>query len=363
MKLNKGREEKMKSPIISLEHISKYYDNPNKMIIDDFNLVITKGEIITLLGPSGCGKTTLLRLIAGFETQELGTMKINDIVVSSQSSWIPPEKRGIGMVFQDYALFPHLTIKENIKFALNKWGKKEKEERVKEVLELVDLIGFENRFPYELSGGQQQRVALARAIAPKPNLILLDEPFSNLDAELRGQMRKEIKNIIKKSGTTAIFVSHDQKDALGISDRIVIINKGRIEQIGTPIEVYRSPKSTFVAQFLGIKNFVLGNLVTNSVETKIGIFPITEPFFNKESVEAIVAIRAEGITIEPTSPIRGMVKEIQFLGEYIEAIIEIEIVNDNLSLVAHLPLNTDISIDSEVGINIASSAISVILQN
>jgi len=346
--------------VISLEHVSKYFDNPNKLVIDNFNLVVNRGEIITLLGPSGCGKTTLLRLIAGFERQEKGTIKINEIIVSSNDRWIPPEKRGIGMVFQDYALFPHLNVRENIVFALSKWDKNLKESRVEEVLKLVGLSEYESRFPFELSGGQQQRVALARALAPKPNLILLDEPFSNLDTEMRVMMRKEIREIIKKTKTTAIFVSHDQKDAMSISDRIVVMNKGKTEQIDHPINVYKKPATKFVATFTGVKNFIEG-IVSNDgklIHTNIGSFSCNYDI-NNPTRKVLVSIRSEGIIFDEDSLIRGIIKYIQFLGEYIEYLVEIIDEKGNpITLTVHSLTDIDMNIGKEIGIKFLKSSYS-----
>jgi iron(III) transport system ATP-binding protein len=198
---------------IHLEQVSKFFNKSLQPAVDSLDLKIERGEIITLLGPSGCGKTTTLRMIAGFEQPSTGKISIGDQVVYDNHKSLPPEKRGIGMVFQDYALFPHLTIEKNVMFGLNKWKPKDRKTRAHEVLELVGLAEYGSRFPSELSGGQQQRVALARALAPRPHVVLMDEPFSNLDAGLREKMRFDVTNILRKANTTAIIVTHDQKDA------------------------------------------------------------------------------------------------------------------------------------------------------
>ncbi|CDG01678.1 Putative ABC-type transport system ATP-binding protein (Probable substrate iron(III)) [Clostridium chauvoei JF4335] len=191
------------------------------MVIDNFSMNIDNGEIVAILGPSGCGKSTILRLIAGLEEPILGEIEIENKVVVNEEKFIQPENRSVGMVFQDYALFPHLNIYENIKFGLNKFSKEEQKDIVLNMIKLVNLQGYEKRYPYELSGGQQQRVALARALAPKPLVLLMDEPFSNLDSHLRGKIREELKSIIKKSKTTCIFVTHDIEDVNAISDRVI----------------------------------------------------------------------------------------------------------------------------------------------
>ncbi|MFD2638585.1 ABC transporter ATP-binding protein [Piscibacillus salipiscarius] len=234
------------------------YQNTDERTIDQFNLTINQGEITTILGESGSGKSTLLRLIAGLEMPTKGNIMVGDDCMCSQSKFVQPEKRGIGMVFQDYALFPHMTVKENIQFGLLKWSRKEKKARLQEVLELVNLEGYEKRYPYELSGGQQQRVALARALAPKPKLLLFDEPFSNLDADLQIKIREELRKILKTTGVTSIFVTHDQEDAQALADRIVILKNGQITDTGTPEEIFGTDCD--ISERLAVKPRVLSKL-------------------------------------------------------------------------------------------------------
>lgn len=226
---------------------------------DDFRLYIPfleakQGEFLTLLGPSGCGKTTTLRIIAGFEKPDKGRVYFDDTVVND----VPPYERNIGIVFQDYALFPHMTVYDNISFGLKlrKLPKEEIRRRVSWALELVGLKGFEDRYPEQLSGGQQQRVALARALVIEPQLLLLDEPLSNLDAKIRERLRGEVKRIQKELGITTIYVTHDQEEAMAISDRIAVMSVGRIEQVGNPLHLYYNPKNEFVAKFLGLSNIL-----------------------------------------------------------------------------------------------------------
>ncbi|OLN22874.1 ABC transporter [Domibacillus antri] len=219
---------------VEINGLTFSYRNAKEKTIQDASIAIEKGEIITILGQSGSGKSTILRLIAGLEMPESGTIKINGQIMTDDATFVSPEKRGVGMVFQDYALFPHMTVAANIKFGLKKMNRYERDARLKEVIDLVGLTGFEKRYPYELSGGQQQRVALARAMAPNPSLIMFDEPFSNLDADLQIKIRDELRDILKKAGITSIFVTHDQEDARAIADRVIMMDHGHIMKTGTP---------------------------------------------------------------------------------------------------------------------------------
>ena len=222
--------------------------------IDGLDLAVGQGQVLALLGPSGCGKTTTLRLIAGFDQPDAGTISIGERAVFLPGQSIPPEKRRVGMVFQDGALFPHLTVEQNVAFGLPSGSGRR--DRVREVLDLVDLDPLGHRMPHELSGGQQQRVALARALAPRPEVLLLDEPFSNLDPGLRQQVRGDTLDILRATGATAIFVTHDQEEALFMGDTLAIMNRGRIEQMGSPEGIFHSPATRFVAQFIGIADFI-----------------------------------------------------------------------------------------------------------
>ena len=222
--------------------------------VSGLNLAVERGSILSLLGPSGCGKTTTLRLIAGFERPDSGRISIGGRVVSSQHSWLPPEKRRIGMVFQEGALFPHLTVEQNVGYGLRK--DPARPSRIDEALNLVGLSEMRRRLPHELSGGQQQRVALARALAPNPDILLMDEPFSNLDAKLREQLQRDVVDILHASGVTAVFVTHDQQAALSVGDKVAVINEGRLEQTGSPAALYHAPDSRFVAQFIGEVDFI-----------------------------------------------------------------------------------------------------------
>ncbi len=260
----------MKSLLLNLKHIQHSYGQ--QMIVNNLSLTLEKGAIGCLLGPSGCGKTTVLRCIAGFEPISSGEIFINDIRVSSTNSSLPPEKRRIGMVFQDYALFPHLTVAANINFGLHQLAKNDRKLRVDELLQTVGLTNDANKYPHELSGGQQQRVALARALAPKPDLLLLDEPFSNLDVSLREQLSLEVRDIIKNQGTTAILVTHDQHEAFALADEIGVMNQGEIQQLDSAYNLYHRPANRFVANFIGQGVFVLGKvLAPNQIKIELGV--------------------------------------------------------------------------------------------
>ena len=234
---------------VELRDVNKTYSNCNFLASNHINFTIEQGKLVALLGPSGSGKTTILRMIAGLETADSGDILIGGKVVNN----VPASKRGIGFVFQNYALFRYMTVYDNIAFGLkvNKWDKKAIKKRVNELIELVDLKGLEKRYPSQLSGGQKQRVAFARALAPNPELLLLDEPFAAIDAKVRHELRRWLRDMITKVGITSIFVTHDQEEAIEVADEIIITNEGRVEQKGTPMEIYQSPATDFVEDFMG----------------------------------------------------------------------------------------------------------------
>ncbi|MDL2344217.1 ABC transporter ATP-binding protein [Deinococcus sp. MIMF12] len=263
------------APLLEIAALTKSYAPGLPPVLEALDLRVSPGELITLLGPSGCGKTTTLRLIAGLETPDSGSIRIAGREMTAPP--VPPERRGVGLVFQDYALFPHLTVLGNVLFGLQGLPRAGRLARARETLALVGLTVFEGRLPHQLSGGQQQRVALARALAPRPALLLLDEPFSNLDAQLRHSTRQEVRAILRQSGTTAILVTHDQEEALAFSDRLVVMRAGRVEQIGPPHEVYAHPRTAFVANFLGRSNLLSGTATGLSARTALGDLPLEEP--------------------------------------------------------------------------------------
>jgi spermidine/putrescine transport system ATP-binding protein len=273
----------------------------------EVSLSIEAGEFLTLLGPSGCGKTTLLRMISGFETPTEGSVWIN----GEDVTFVPPYRRNVNQVFQSYALFPHLTVEENIGFGLRmqKVRKAELIERVKEVTALVSLTGFESRKPSQLSGGQRQRVALARAIVCRPKVLLLDEPLSALDAKLRHAMQVELKRLQKKLGITFVFVTHDQEEALTMSDRIAVVNKGRIEQLGDCAEIYHSPRTTFVADFIGEANILEAKLIADEGNfTRLRLSSDVEVLVpsdhsHSSRTDLLVSIRPEKIHLQKNKPV------------------------------------------------------------
>ncbi|NEQ97850.1 MAG: ABC transporter ATP-binding protein [Cyanothece sp. SIO2G6] len=253
-------------PVLRFESVRHIFPGTSLPAVNQVSFSLQVGELLGLLGPSGCGKTTLLRLIAGFDRPQAGQVILDGVEVTGKNTWVPPEQRGIGMVFQDYALFPHLTVAQNVAFGLkhrrggvfsrDRLSAKAKRRRVAEMLDLVGLSGMASRYPHQLSGGQQQRVALARALAPNPPMVLLDEPLSNLDATVRLQLRQELRDILKSVGATGIFVTHDQEEALSVCDRVAVMSHGCLEQIGTPQELYCQPASRFIAEFIVQANFL-----------------------------------------------------------------------------------------------------------
>lgn len=280
--------------LLKVKNLTKSFDG-NGPVVDSLEFQVKEEEIFALLGPSGCGKTTCLRLIAGFERAENGEVTLEGKIIESPENHVAPQDRGIGFVFQDYALFPHLSVIENVAFGLTDIPKYKRHVFAEEVLCRTGMGDFKDRNPNELSGGQQQRVALARAIAPKPKLVLLDEPFSNLDARLRDTTRQEVRDILKKAGMSALLVTHDQEEALSFADRIAVMNEGRIEQIGTPEEVYYKPKTKFVAQFLGRTNIFHVDANGGS-EVKTNLGPLRLNYNAKGKV--LCSIRPEHLTLE-----------------------------------------------------------------
>jgi len=258
--------------------------------VADFTLNVEPGELLAILGPSGCGKTTALRLIAGFEAPTAGTLEIAGQRVADPSIFVPPERRGVGMVFQDYALFPHMTVLENVEYGLH--GADHKRQLAEAALATTGLSTLGGRRVHELSGGEQQRVALARALAPRPRLLLLDEPFSNLDLALRAQVREELRDIVDQTGITTILVTHDQEEALSIADRVAFLTRGRIVQVGTPEEIYLRPATVDVAEFIGDANLFYGDVVERSVRTALGAFAAPA-----DAARAAVVVRPEDLEI------------------------------------------------------------------
>lgn len=303
----------MSNALLQLNQIRQSYGQ--QIVLDDLSLTLNKGEIGCFLGASGCGKTTALRCIAGFEPIAAGEIWLNAVCISSAKIYMPPEQRRIGMVFQDYALFPHLNVMENISFGLHYMTPIERTRRVEELLYVVQLTGVAKRYPHELSGGQQQRVALARAIAPKPSLLLLDEPFSNLDVTLREQLSAEVREIIKEQETTAILVTHDQTEAFAIADKIGVMNHGEILQWDIAFNLYHRPINRFVANFIGQGTFVTGKVVDDRhVATELGILTSQIPSHCENGSLVDVLLRPSDIVCDYASPAMATITHKTFRG-------------------------------------------------
>jgi len=276
---------------VRLEGVEKAYGRTRA--VAGLDLDLAEGEIAAVLGPSGCGKTTLLRLIAGFERPDAGTIVLAGERVAGPGCWTPPETRRVGMVFQDYALFPHLKVRANVAFGLARRSREEREALTQRTLELVGLQHKDDRFPHELSGGERQRVALARALAPEPAIVLLDEPFSSLDATLRGSLRREVELILRDAGATALLVTHDQEEALALADRLAVMRDGELVQVGPPEEVYARPAARWTAQFVGEVNVLAGIARGTGVETELGTLDLAGP----ASGRVHVALRPEQLEL------------------------------------------------------------------
>lgn len=329
--------------ILNLQNITKKYDN--NTVLNNLNLVVRRNEFITLLGPSGCGKTTTLNIIAGFETPDDGKIIFEEKEINS----VPPYKRQINTVFQKYALFTHMNVYENVAFGLRikKLPEKQIKEKVTSMLKMVELEGFEKRSTDSLSGGQQQRVAIARALVNEPKLLLLDEPLGALDLKLRKEMQLELKNIQKKLGITFIFVTHDQEEALTMSDTIVVLNKGNIQQIGTPEDIYNEPKNKFVANFIGASNIIDGIMTDDYKVNFYGIdFNCVDKGFAKnEDIDVVIRPEDIKITDKETGKLKGKVISVIFRGVHYEIKVEINNAIWIIHNTKHVAAGEEIGID------------------
>jgi iron(III) transport system ATP-binding protein len=302
------------SPILALEGVSKAYGAV--LATRDLHLSAEPGELLTVIGPSGCGKSTLLRLVAGLERPTAGTIAIDGQVVAGPRGWVPPERRRVGLVFQDHALFPHLDVARNVAFGLDRVPRAERRARVAEVLDLVRLGALANRYPHELSGGEQQRVALARALAPRPAVVLLDEPFSSLDETLRGQVRADTVAVLRSTGTTAVLVTHDQTEALSVGDRVVVMNLGVIEQCDSPVRVFEAPASRFVASFMGDAVFLPAHVHDALLTSEIGVVS-TVPGWGGCDVDVEVVLRPHEVALTPATGGACRVVDVEYHGAFV----------------------------------------------
>jgi iron(III) transport system ATP-binding protein len=299
---------------LEIHQLSKQYPGGATPAVDNISLSLPAGEILVLVGPSGCGKTTTLRLVAGLERPDNGEIRLNGEIVASRGLFVPPERRGVGMVFQEHALFPHLTVAENVAFGLPKAARNGEQDKVRAMLALVGLEKLARRYPHELSGGERQRVALARALAPEPVLVLMDEPFSSLDADLRLEMREQVRGILKAMRATAVFVTHDQEEALYMGDRLAVFQRGRLEQVGTPEEIFHASQTRFVAEFMGNSDFLPGQACAGGICTELGVLP--QPLGLPEGTPVEIALRADDLAFEPDARGNARVVERLFRGAY-----------------------------------------------
>jgi len=358
----------MKQDYLVLEKLVKIFESGKNAFaaVDKVSVKVKEGELVTLLGPSGCGKTTTLRMIAGFEIPTSGKIFIED----KEISMIPPNQRPTTMVFQNYALFPHMTVFENIAYGLK--IRKEKSQNIKEktekIINLVGLEGLSKRSPAHLSGGQQQRVSLARSLIMEPKVLLLDEPLSNLDAKLRISTRLEIRKLQQRIGITSVYVTHDQEEAMTLSDRVVIMNAGKIQQIGTPQEIYAYPNNHFVADFIGKANFLSGKVLrilsSKKVEIEVKRCKFTITSYNKtfkEGEKILLLVRPEAVDLHPKKPqsITGVIQQIIYLGSYL--VYEIKVDEDILTVEITNPLSQkSFSTGEEVSLSLKENSLHVL---
>lgn len=351
------------APVLSCRNITKRFDQAAAAAVSDVSFELYQGELMGLLGPSGCGKTTLLRIMAGFERPQIGEIALSNQQVCSRQLWLPPEKRQVGVVFQDYALFPHLNVIENVAFGLKQLcrrgelPKKKIQDLAAESIGLVGLSGMEKRYPHALSGGQQQRVALARALAPRPPLILMDEPFSNLDVQVRLRLRQEVRDILKNVGASGIFVTHDQEEALAIADKVAVMNEGQLMQLDSPEAIYQSPKSRFVAEFVTQANFLPAVRVADGWQTKLGVLklePVLASGVLSSETEGDLMIAQEDVKIAPDEQGTLLVQGRQFLGrEYQYSLIMV----DGKALEVRSPVSVRLAVGDRVSVRVDHNSV------
>jgi iron(III) transport system ATP-binding protein len=336
----------MERMTIRIEGVTKRFGDV--VAVDAADLVVGRGEIVALLGPSGCGKTTLLRLVAGFERPDEGTIELDGRRVAGAGAWTAPESRRVGMVFQDYALFPHLSVADNVGFGLRR---EDRSGRVPALLEAVDLGGLGARYPHELSGGQQQRVALARALAPSPQIVLLDEPWSNVDPQLRAELREEVSSVLRPLGVTAILVTHDREEAFSLADRVALMRDGAIVQVGLPEELYFAPASRWAAEFVGACNVLPGIVEQAGVRTPVGVFPA-----NGAAGSVEVLVRPELVSLEPDPDGRGEVVAREFRGHDVFY----RVLLDGVEVVSQRPSNELVPLGAKVSVSLHDGRVAVL---
>lgn len=320
-----------------------------RQVVHDVNLQLTEGQIGCLLGPSGCGKTTVLRAIAGFVEPARGEIRIRDKLVRGPHESVAPERRDIGMVFQDFALFPHLSSEDNIGFGLRSWSRAARSQRIGELLSFVEMETHRHAYPHQLSGGEQQRIALARAMAPRPSLILLDEPFSSMDVELRAKLARDVRRILNDQGVTALMVTHDQHEAFAMADNIAILNTGRIQQVDTPYNLYHHPANRFVADFIGEGVFLSGRVNTDQrIETALGLLPGIPPEGFARGDEMDILVRPDDVVWDDASRQRATVTDRDFRGSaYLYTLNTM----DGVKLLSLMPSHQHFNIGADVGIS------------
>lgn len=335
------------APVLIIDRLQKRYGDT--VALDGLSLAVQPGELVALLGPSGCGKTTTLRVLAGFERPDAGSITLAGRVVAAAGRSVPPERRGVGMVFQEHALFPHLRVDDNVGFGLHRRARRERAARVAEVLDFVGLTSCARRYPHELSGGQRQRVALARALAPQPAVILFDEPFSSLDADLRVQLRREVGEILRGCGATALFVTHDQEEAFAIADRIAVVHRGRIAQCADAETLYHEPADRFVADFIGQADFLPGMARGAMIETELG--GVLNWQHLEEWTKVEVMIRPEWLELQPSRLGQGQIATRTFRGR--ELLYGVRLASGRL-VHSTQPAGADFAIGDRVAVTVSS---------
>jgi iron(III) transport system ATP-binding protein len=347
--------------VLEVRGLSKRYGSSSSLALRDVTLAVSGGEVLAVVGESGSGKTTLLRLVAGLEVPTAGEVLLNGHVASSPRGCVPPERRGVGIVFQDYALFPHLNVLDNVAFGLQTMRREARRTRAQEGLALVGLQDYATRFPHELSGGQQQRVALARALAPQPTLLLLDEPFSNLDVVLKEQVREEVGQILRAARTTAVFVVHDLDDVLSIADRIAILKDGALQQIDTPRTVYEQPADAYVARLFGSTNLLPGIPRGDGFDTPLGYIATPSARGHRQAVTLSVRPQDLELSEAGMGTVPATVRQTRFRGDHQEVVLVVEDSEGGAcQLVLHAPNDAPVHVGDAVRVRAASGSVRVL---